>query len=49
MGPSIGQLTQLRSTIFGMLIENNSYSRVIEKKRWAKITKELSCLDAVKA
>lgn len=31
-----------------MLIENNNYSRVIEKKRWAKITKELSCLDAVK-
>jgi hypothetical protein len=39
VGPSIGQLTMLRSTIFGMLIENGNYKGVIEKKKWAKMTK----------
>jgi cytoplasmic FMR1 interacting protein len=48
VGPLIGQLTMLRSTLWGLLAENNNYKSVVEKKRWAKITKELSCAEAVK-
>ncbi len=48
VGPQIGQLTMLRSTIFGMLVESNNYKGIVEKKRWAKIAKELSCVEAVK-
>ncbi len=47
VGPNLGQLILLRSTIFGLLSEN-FYKGVVEKKRWAKLTKDISCADILK-
>jgi hypothetical protein len=48
VGPLIGQLTVLRSTLFGLLAENSNYKSVVDKKRWAKLTKDISCLEVFK-
>lgn len=47
VGPNLGQLHLLRCTVFGML-SDHFYKAIVEKKRWAKITKDINALDAVK-
>ncbi len=47
VGPNLGQLVILRSTLWGLLCENY-YKGVVEKKRWAKLTKDLSAQDVLK-
>lgn len=47
VAPNLGQLLMLRNVVFGALIDN-FYKGIVDKKRWAKMTKELSALEAIK-